>query len=134
MNSTNATWLDLALMPGADRARYELRIHPVSADCGECYVLTLNGRMVRAGDGRLTVFRSRDAVDRFLALLELDSPESGEHAGWLPGSSYGEHCLKMCGSTLCACNFDEEARAKAPDAQLSRRARASVRPSSSAMA
>lgn len=103
-----ATWLDLAAGPRWGRKDFDLKLHPVTAGCRECFVLTLAGRLVRAGDGRLTVFRSREAAFRFLMLLEIGEPQMGDHAGYLPIDPDGQQCLRLCGSSLCACRMDDD--------------------------
>ena len=103
-----ATWLDLAAAPRWGNKDLDLKMHPISAGCGECFVLSLSGRMVCNGEGKLTVFRSREAVDRFLLLLELDEPPLGNHAGNIPPDPCGQHCLRLCGSSLCACHLDAD--------------------------
>lgn len=103
-----ATWLDLAAGPRWGRQDFDLKLHPVTAGCGECFVLTLAGRQVRTGDGKLTVFRTRDAAYRFLTLLEIGEPQMGEHAGFLPVDPEAQYCLRLCGTSLCACRMDEE--------------------------
>lgn len=108
MNRRTATWLDLAAAPRWGGGKMDLALHPISAGCGECYVLSLSGRMVCNGEGKLTVFRSREAVERFLRLLELDEPPLGDHAGSVPSDPCGQHCLRLCGSSLCACHLDAD--------------------------
>jgi len=103
-----ATWLELAAGPRWGRENRDLKLHQISAGCGECFVLSLSGRMLCSSDGKLTVFRSREAVDRFLLLLELETPPAGEHAGLVPSDPSGQHCLRLCGSSLCACNLDDD--------------------------
>ena len=114
MKRRTATWLDLAAPPRWTSEHLDLKIHPLSAGCGECFVLSLSGRMVCTGEGKLTVFRSRQAVERFLLLLELDEPMQGEQVEALPSSSCGQHCLRLCGSTLCGCNLEGEDSAPVP--------------------
>lgn len=114
MTRTTATWLDLAAAPRWGGSDPELKLHPISAGCGECFVLSLSGRMVCNGEGKLTVFRSREAVVRFLTLLELDEPKPGEHAGNVPPDPCGQHCLRLCGSSLCACNLDADDEVPTP--------------------
>ncbi len=116
------TWLDLAAGPRWGRDCSQLTLHPVSARCGDddCYVLSMSGRMLCSGDGRLTVFSSRAAVERFLGLLHLETPPLGEHAGPLLDSQGRQDCLCLGGSSLCAC------RRTAPDPIPVARGRASV--------
>ena len=99
------TWLDLAAGPRWGRDRSQLKLHPVSARCGDndCFVLSMSGRMLCAGDGRLTVFRSRAAVDRFLGVLHIETPPLSEHAGALLDGQGRQDCLSLSGGSLCAC-------------------------------
>lgn len=106
-----ATWLDLATGSRLGREGLDLKLHPISAGCGECFVLSLSGRMVCSSDGKLTVFRSRKAVDRFLLLLELDEPPEGPHAGRVSSDPSRQHCLNICGNSLCDCSLEADPQA-----------------------
>ncbi|MCB1927420.1 MAG: hypothetical protein KDH17_05225 [Rhodocyclaceae bacterium] len=131
-----ATWLDLAAGPRWDREHFDLKLHPVSADCGECFVLSLSGRMVYSGDGRLTVFRTRDAVARFLRLLEIEVPPTAEHCGSLESQPGRQQCLRLCGEGLCPCSLerDPEYSPAAADGARYARSRRSSRLNRSAIA
>jgi len=109
--SRPVTWLDLAAGQPWGRDCSQLKLHSVSARCGdsECYVLSMSGRMLCSGDGRLTVFRTRDAVQRFLSLVHLEAPETVEHAGHLLDGGGRQHCLRLGNSSLCACKADAHA-------------------------
>lgn len=100
------TWLDLAAGQRWGRDYSQLELHPIAAGCGNCYVLSMSGRMLCSGDGRLTVFRSREAVDRFLRLLHLETPPVGEPMGNVHASGSRQHCLRLAGSTLCSCGVE----------------------------
>ncbi|MCB1909371.1 MAG: hypothetical protein KDH15_18565 [Rhodocyclaceae bacterium] len=129
-----ATWLDLAAGPRWDREHFDLKLHPVTAGCGECYVLTLSGRMVFSGDGRLTVFRTREAAARFLGLLEIEVPPTAEHRGTLDSQPGRQQCLGLCGSALCACSLEAEFTPAATGDERYVRSRRSSRLNRSAIA
>lgn len=102
------TWLDLAAGRRWGRDCSQLELHPVSAGCGNCFVLSMTGRMLCSGDGRLTVFRSREAVEHFLMLLHLDTPPVGKPISNLHAIGRRQHCLRLAGTTLCGCGADAE--------------------------
>ena len=84
-----ATWLELAAVPHSGDRRVSLQVHPLLSDpggrprrCQEecCYAISVDGRWLHAGDGRLTVLKGMDAVDRFMRLVRLPAFEPGEPA------------------------------------------------------
>ncbi len=75
-----STWLELAVAPvwALDKAR--VWAHPVTECKDETpwYALTVNGRLLYATGGKLTLLRGRDAVDRFLFLIGLHEAQYSE--------------------------------------------------------
>ena len=84
-----ATWLELAAAPHTQNKSLSLRVHPLLHDaegrprnCNEkcCYAISVDGRWLHAGDGRPTVLRGMEAVDRFMRLIKIPVFELGEPA------------------------------------------------------
>lgn len=75
-----ATWLELAVAPVWALKKARVGAHPVlDQDADEpWYALTVNGRLLFAGGGRLTLLRGKAAVERFLFLIGLHSVEFSE--------------------------------------------------------
>lgn len=97
-----ATWLELAAVPHAQDRRISLRVHPLLHDaeqrpqnCKEkcCYAVSVDGRWLHAGDGRLTVLKGMEAVDRFMCLIKMPTFESGEPAKFEVDCGKTAYCL-----------------------------------------
>lgn len=72
-----ATWLELAVAPEWRRQQCAVRIHAMGTEHSGCYALSMDGRWICSGDGRLTVFRGFDAALRFLRALRVEEVERG---------------------------------------------------------
>lgn len=84
-----ATWLELAAAPHSRDKCLNLRVHPllpVAAPATRngkekcCYAISVDGRWLHAGDGRLTVLKGMEAVDRFMGLVKMPAFEPGDPA------------------------------------------------------
>lgn len=75
-----AGWLDVAAAPIWNGASAKICIHPVCLHNCTCHAISLDGRWVCAGDGRLTIFKSHESAEHFLALAHIDHYERGESA------------------------------------------------------
>lgn len=73
-----ATWLELALAPLGRIGQAQLQVHALGGGQAGCLALTLDDRWLCANDGRLTVFKGREAVLRFLKLLRIERVQEGD--------------------------------------------------------
>lgn len=89
MTGKVATWLELAAAPHRPGKYVSLRVHPLVRDafdappeCNKkcCYAISIDGRWLHAGDGRLTVLKGMEAVDRFMGLVKVSAYDAGEPA------------------------------------------------------
>lgn len=101
-----ATWLELALAPLERLGRAQVQVHALGGGEAGCLALTLDDRWLCANDGRLTVFKGRDAVVRFLKLLRIERVQEGD-ARDLPAACRREdmHCMCLGARGLRACEL-----------------------------
>lgn len=99
-----ATWLDVAAAAHSHDARITLCVHPLlQADNeippkrrNQCpYGITFMGRWLHSSNGRLTVLKGRDAVDRFIRLIGISFYESGQPAQLDVDCGKTSHCLAV---------------------------------------
>lgn len=97
-----ATWLEVAAAAYSTHERVSLRVHPLrQVDDGirpkrksqSSYGITIEGRWLHSGNGRLTVFKGRKAVARFMRLTRVSSYEAGEPARIDVVCGKTAHCL-----------------------------------------
>lgn len=97
-----ATWLELATVPHSRDKRVSVQVHPLLPDSGGkprrcqeecCYTISVDGRWLHAGDGRLTVLKGMEAVDRFMRLVRLPVFEPGEPAAIEVDCSKTAYCM-----------------------------------------
>jgi hypothetical protein len=100
-----ATWLELAVAPEWQRQRAQVKLHPVKGQEGRCFTLSMNDRWLCVGQGQLTVFRGRDAAQRFLKLVRIESAQDSEESPLDTVACDGSHyCLYAdSGKGLTAC-------------------------------
>ena len=98
-----STWLELAVAPLWRLGQTRVRVHAVAGDHAGCLAITVDERWLCANDGRLTVFKCRDAVMRFLGLLRIDHIEDGEACGLPPPCGQDVHCMRLGRRGLCSC-------------------------------
>ncbi|MBR0566062.1 hypothetical protein J5J83_08035 [Azoarcus sp. L1K30] len=67
-----ATWLELAIAPEWRREAMRICVHPVGPEDDQCFAVSMDGRRLCASDGKLTTFRGRRAVERFLSMVHID--------------------------------------------------------------
>lgn len=82
-----ATWLELAAAPHSQDRSLSVHVHPLEHDAGGrplncrgecCYAISFDGRWLHSGDGRLTVLKGVETVDRFMSLIQIPAVEPGE--------------------------------------------------------
>lgn len=74
-----ATWLELAVAPASRLNNANVRLHPVSGSSEDAwFALSVNGKLLLATSGKLTLLKGTAAVERFLFLIGLRSSEPGE--------------------------------------------------------
>ena len=98
-----STWLELAVAPLRGRGQARVRVHALGGGHAGCLAITVDERWLCANDGRLTVFRCRDAVMRFLRLLRIDHIEEGEACGSPTSCGQNVHCMRLGRRGLCTC-------------------------------
>lgn len=103
----SATWLELAVAPVWRRDKFVVKMHRLLERDEACFVLSVDERWLCSGEGKLTVFRSEAAVDRFLELLGVGSRQNGEPLSDVPDEACGRHCLQMRGEHLAYCVFND---------------------------
>ena len=121
-----STWLELAVAPLWRLGQTRVRVHALEGGHAGCLAITVDERWLCANDGRLTVFKCRDAVRRFLRLLRIDHMEEGE-ARELPASCGRQdvQCMRLGARGLCACSGGRQparrgtSQADRPSASLS---------------
>lgn len=115
-----ATWLELAVAPEWRRQAAQIQVHEVGQGKDACYTVSIDGRCVCTGNGQLTTFRGRPAVERFLAMLRVDDFEIGEPHPDLCEYPRGHYCLGLNQQkSLCPCDeCVEECNACCPTQNL----------------
>lgn len=104
-----ATWMDLAAGRWQGGGDSEVRIHPVGSEEGRCFALSVDGRWLYAGNGRLTLFHGLGSAVRFLRTAEVEDFQAGEPAALERVCAGPAHCLTVHGKRgLVACS-DKEA-------------------------
>jgi len=97
-----ATWLELAAAPHSRNRSISLRVHALLQETqgrpqkgrDQCfYAVSVDGRWLYSGDGRLTVLKGVEAVDRFMHLINISSYESGEFAQIEFDCGKTAHCI-----------------------------------------
>lgn len=97
-----ATWLEVAAAAYSKHERISLYVHPLmqandripAKRRGQSsYGITLEGRWLHSGNGRLTVFKGRKAVARFMRLIRVSWYQSGEPARIDVDCGKTAHCL-----------------------------------------
>jgi len=106
-----STWLELAVAPLWRLGQTRVRVHALGGGHAGCLAITVDERWLCANDGRLTVFKCREAVMRFLRLLRIDHMEDGE-ARELPTPCGREdvQCMRLGARGLCTCAGDVSPR------------------------
>lgn len=95
-----ATWLELTLCSLRHEQPVIYRIHELKSDYdtpagSPSFAISLNGRWLCSTNGRLTVFRGREAAEHFMSLLNVSCLEAGE-----PLQSWSSH---ICDAD-CVCH------------------------------
>lgn len=106
---SNATWLELAVAPVWRRDKFVVKVHSLLEHGENCFVLSVDERWLCSGEGKLTVFRSRDAVDRFLQLLGVAARQEGEPADEGTVGNGEHHCLQLRENKLGYCVLSDPA-------------------------
>ena len=79
-NNKVATWLELAIAPHWRRDKADVRLHPI--DHGEglatWFALSVDGRLLHACSGKLTLLKGIETVERFLFMIGLQSHQLGD--------------------------------------------------------
>ena len=89
-----ATWLELAVAPEWRRQHCRVRVHALGGrGSGGCYALSMDGRWLCTGDGRLTVFKGIDAALRFLKVVRVEDFEPGDAPEGGTVCDGQHHCL-----------------------------------------
>ena len=110
MHPQSVTWCDLGSVPqGAEKRLQVLAVVPMRNRAGclqsSCHVLLVDGRLLCSAPGRITVFCGREAVERFVGLI--DQLEVCYETGSVNmNDSWGEHahCVALAdGVRLGAC-------------------------------
>ena len=120
-----STWLELAVAPLWRLGQTRVRVHALEGGHAGCLAITVDERWLCANDGRLTVFKHRDAVLRFLRLLRIDHLEEGEACELPTSCGRGDvQCMRLGARGLCACSGGRPPRrgtsqADRPSASLS---------------
>lgn len=107
MNKTRkiATWLELAAWPEWHHQEETIRLHAVGSLDDGCLVISVDGRWLCDGSGRLTVFDGLDAAERFLALLHIYEFEAGCNLESAPFVNDSPKCFSTPRrNTLMACS------------------------------
>jgi len=119
--SGSATWLELAVAPIWRRDKFVVKVHSVLQRSENCFVLSVDERWLCSGEGKLTVFRSGDAVDRFLQLLGVTVRQVGEPVDDVADEACGHHCLQLRGNHLAYCALNDPVlKARASDSGVQR--------------
>jgi hypothetical protein len=97
-----ATWLDMVAATHFHHAPVEARLHPISGDQPEsldpenqCYAISVDGRWLCSGNGRITVLRGLKSARRFLDLLKLNGYQPGEPAEFAIDCATSAHCMAL---------------------------------------
>ena len=106
---SNATWLELAVAPVWRRDKFVVKVHPLFEHGESFFVLSVDQRWLCSGEGNLTVFRSQDAVDRFLQLLGVGALQKGEPVDEAAVGGGEHHCLQLRGNMLGYCALNDPA-------------------------
>ena len=120
-----STWLELAVAPLWRLGQTRVRVHALEGGHAGCLAITVDERWLCANDGRLTVFKHRDAVLRFLRLLRIDHLEEGEACELPTSCGRGDvQCMRLGARGLCAYSGGRQPRrgtsqADRPSASLS---------------
>ena len=116
-----STWLELAVAPVGRLGRTQVRVHALGGGHAGCLAITVDDRWLCANDGRLTVFKCRDAVLRFLRLLRIDHMEDGEPRELpAPCGRQDVKCMRLGANGLCACGGNRPPARRRGDASNSR--------------
>jgi hypothetical protein len=106
MNSNpQINWIELALSDRWPRAVAEkLAVHPVAPGTrGGCFAIAVDGRWLSGCDGSVSCFDSKEAIGRFLELLNMPGTFDGtvNDAIELDGSALQCFQLNECGIARC---------------------------------
>jgi hypothetical protein len=97
-----ATWLDVVAVAHTRDTRVRLYVHRLLQADNEVspkpkdqcpYGITIKGRWLHSSNGRLTVLKGRNAVERFIRLTGVSSYEAGEPAQLDVDCGTTAHCL-----------------------------------------
>lgn len=102
-----ATWLELAVAPIWRRDKFVVKVHSLRQRTEQCFVLSVDERWLCSGEGKLTVFRSGDAVDRFLQLLGITVRQEGAPVSDVADEACGHHCMQLQGDHLAYCVLND---------------------------
>lgn len=97
-------WLELAVSPRWQQQGTEATVHPVHlGEARPCFGLKLDRRWLCSSEGAPAIFNSVAAATRFLYLLNLRRPASGERcdAGTLAPQRFQCFRLDANGLTVC---------------------------------
>jgi hypothetical protein len=104
IKARRSTWLELAVAPLWRLGQARVRVHALGGGHAGCLAITLDERWLCANDGRLTVFKCRDALTRFLGLLRIDHMEDGEACeSPTPCGRQDVQCMRLGRRGLCVC-------------------------------
>lgn len=102
-----STWLELAVAPLWRLGQARVRVHALGGGHAGCLAITVDERWLCANDGRLTVFKCREAVMRFLKLLRIDHMEEGEACeSSMPCGRQDVQCMRLGPRGLRTCAED----------------------------
>ena len=105
IKARRSTWLELAVAPLWRLGQARVRVHALGGGHAGCLAITLDERWLCANDGRLTVFKCRDALMRFLGLLRIDHMEEGEPSELPAGCGCGGvQCMRLGTAGLRTCD------------------------------
>ncbi|NTV10065.1 MAG: hypothetical protein HGA47_04740 [Zoogloea sp.] len=104
MPARAATWLELVTLPAQSHTdRPAVSVHSLDGEFHGCLAVTLRGRLVHTTTGRLSVFRSLDAVQRFLSLAGIMHWCVGLPLQGLAPQREKVECLQLGGGVLRSC-------------------------------
>lgn len=91
-----ATWLELAVAPTSLLNNAKVRLHPIS-ECSDdsWFALTVNGKLLFATGGSLTLLKGASAVERFLFLIGLRTSELGSPLSLEPSLEQGAFRMQI---------------------------------------
>ncbi|MDY0011678.1 MAG: hypothetical protein RBS40_02150 [Rhodocyclaceae bacterium] len=103
-----ATWMELASGRWQSAGGSGVRVHPVGSAAAPCFALSVDGRWLHAGDGRLTLFHGLGSAVRFLRSAAVTDFEEGAPADLQRLCAGPAHCLMVHGKRgLVACSAKE---------------------------